>query len=157
MRTAGTIPLLAALVVAAIAPLACGDGGSSVQEFRTDANRVCRDAERELDRIQRRIPSTADQAERQAAAIADVAQQALDNLRRIEPPDQLDRTYERYLDAREDAIGFIEDSRAAAAENDADAYERGKRRLAEGQPTRRQLALQLGLSRCSRPSLPSGQ
>lgn len=159
MRTLQLTPrLLAGLAgAAAIAVLASCGGGSSVspQEFQTQANRVCRNAEQQLDRIQGTVPATADQAEKQAGAVTDVSDQALNNLRKIEPPEDLQSTYDRYLDAREKAIGFIEDARDAAAENDADAYVRAKRRLAAEQPTRRQLALQLDLSACSRPSAPT--
>jgi hypothetical protein len=160
MRTPQLTPrFLAGLAgAAAIAALASCGGGSSVspQEFQTQANRVCRDVERQLDRIQVTVPATADQAEKQAGAVVDVSEQGLGNLRKIEPPDDVQSTYDRYLDAREKAIRLIEDARDAAAENDADAYVRAKRRLAAEQPSRRQLALQLNLSACSRPSLPSG-
>ena len=149
--------VVALAVVASGALLgACGSGDSATPEqFRADANKVCSDLERNLDRIQGRLPQTADQAEKQASAIVDVSQQALDNLRKIEAPDQLSDAYDTYLKSRERAIGFAEDSRDAAADNDADAYVRGKRRLAAGQPERRQQALQLGLGACSRPSVPS--
>lgn len=149
--------LLGLAVTAAIAALAGCGGGSSVspEEFQSQANKVCRDIERQLDRIQETAPVTADQAEEQAQAAVDVSGQALDNLRQIDPPEDLRSNYDRYLEEREQAIGFIEDAREAAADNDSDAYVRAKRRLAAGQPTRRQLALELDLSACSRPSLPS--
>jgi hypothetical protein len=152
--------LLAGLAgAAAIAALAsCGDSSSvSPEEFQSQANRVCRDVEQQLDRIQAMPPATADLAEKQAEAAVDVSQQALSNLRKIEPPEDVKETYDRYLEEREKAIGFIEDARDAAGDNDSDAYVLAKRRLAEGQPTRRELALQLGLSACSRPSLPPGR
>jgi hypothetical protein len=147
-------------VLAAAAALAglpaCGGGGSPVdpQQFRIEANQVCRDVEQQINRIQSTRPRTADQAEKQAAAIVDVSKQALGDLHRIDAPEDLKPTWDRYLAAREKAIGFIEQSRDAAARNDANAYARGKLRLAQDQPTRRALALRLGLNRCSRPSLP---
>jgi hypothetical protein len=145
-----------ATVVAAAVLASCGGGDSvTADQFRADANKVCSDLERNLDRIQRRLPQTADQAEEQASAIVDVSQQALGNLRKIDAPEELSDSYDRYLEARERAIGFAEDSRDAAADNDADGYVRGKRRLAAGQPERRREALQLGLGACSRPSVPS--
>ena len=145
-----------ATVVAAAVLASCGGGDSvTADQFRADANKVCSDLERNLDRIQRRLPQTADQAEEQASAIVDVSQQALGNLRKIDAPEELSDGYDRYLEARERAIGFAEDSRDAAADNDADGYVRGKRRLAAGQPERRREALQLGLGACSRPSVPS--
>ena len=96
----------------------CGGGGGSVSptDFQAEANHVCRDAQDQFDRIVRATPRTADQAEKQAAALVDVSDQALDNLRRIEPPDDVKDAYERYLDARAKAIGFIEDARDAAAD-----------------------------------------
>lgn len=134
---------------------ACGGGDSATPEqFRADANKVCGELESSLNRIQGRVPRTADQAEKQASAIVDVSQQALDNLRKIEPPDELSDAYDQYLNSRERAIGFAEDSRDAAADNDANAYVRGKRRLAAGQPERRKEALALGLGACSRPAVP---
>jgi hypothetical protein len=149
---------LAGLAVAAALALlsSCGGGSSSAspQDFRAEANRICRDAEQQLDRIQKTMPKTADQAEKQAAAIVDISNQALDDMRQIEAPEDLKPTWERYLSEREKAIGFIEQSRDAAAKNDANGYARGKVKLAAGQPTRRALALQLGLDRCSRPSVP---
>ena len=145
-----------AVVLMATGLSACGgDDSATPEQFRADANKVCRELESNLERIQRRLPQTADQAEKQAAAIVDVSQQALDNLRKINPPDELSDDYDRYLNSRERAIGFAEDSRDAAADNDADAYVRGKRRLAAGQPQRRKEALALGLGSCSRPSVPS--
>jgi hypothetical protein len=151
------VPVVTLVVVSAAALLSsCGGGDSATpDQFRADADKVCRDLKHNLDRIQLRLPQTADQAEEQASAIVDVSQQALDNLRKIDSPEELGDAYDRYLNARERAIGFAEDSRDAAADNDADGYVRGKRRLAAGQPERRREALKLGLSACSRPSVPS--
>ena len=146
------------LGVAAIAAVAgCGGGGDSVspEQFQSEANKVCRDVEGQLDKIQQTMPTSADQAEKQADAIVDVSEQALGNLRKIKPPEDLKATYERYLDEREKAIAFVEDARDAAAENDSNAYVRAKRRLAAEQPSRRALALKLNLSACSRVSVPT--
>lgn len=158
MRSAALIRIAIAglaAVSSAVLLASCGSSDSATPEqFRADANKVCRDLERNLDRIQIRLPGTADQAEKQASAVVDVSQQALGNLRKIAVPDDLSDAYKRYLDSREKAIGFAEDSRDAAADNDADGYVRGKRRLAAGQPQRRQQALGLGLGACSRPSIP---
>jgi hypothetical protein len=148
---------LAAGAAAAAAIAGCGGGSESVspQQFQSEANKVCRDIEGQLDKIQQTMPTSADQAEKQADAIVDVSQQALDNLRRIDPPEDSKPTYERYRNERVQAIGFVEDARDAAAENDSGAYVRAKRRLAAGQPDRRALALRLKLSACSRVSVPT--
>jgi hypothetical protein len=158
MRTLELTPrLLAGLAaVAVIAVLeSCGGDSASPEQFQSEGNRVCRDVEQQLDRIQAMPPGTADQAQKQAEAIIDVSEQALDNLRQLDPPEDLQPTFERYHDTREQAIVFVEDARHPAGDNDSDAYVGAKRRLAAEQPTRRQLALQLGLGACSRPSLPA--
>ena len=149
------LALLTVLVLSLSAAAACGgDSDASVEEYRDQANDVCRDVERQLDEIQRTLPATAEQAEKQAEAVIDVSEQALDNLRQVDAPEEVQGTYDRYLSEREAAIEFIEQARDAAADKDSGAYEQAKRRLAAGQPTRRQLALKAGLSACSRPSVP---
>jgi len=159
MRIAERRPRRAAAVaglIVAAGLTACGGGASSIsaQDFQAEANRVCRDAEREINRIQAVQARTAAQAEKQAAALADFSQQALSDLRRIEPPAELKPGYERYLRSRQRAIGLIEDARDAAASSDVGAYARAKTRLAQQQPQRRALALRAGLRDCSRPTLP---
>jgi hypothetical protein len=156
MKTGRPTAILA-LCASLATGMACGDDSSaSPEEFRSQANRVCRDVERQLDEIQKTLPVTAEQAEKQAEALVDVSEQALSNLRKIETPEELEGAYDRYLAEREKAIGHIEQARDAANAKDSGAYERAKRRLAAGQPVRRQLALRLGLGSCSRPSLPPG-
>jgi hypothetical protein len=143
------------VAVAALLLGACGGGDdASPDEFRSQANKVCRDIEQQVDKIQQTLPATADQAEKQADAIVDVSDQALSNLRKIDAPEDLQPAYDRYLEQREKAIEFVEEAREAAADKDSAAYARAKRQLAAGQPTRRQIALRLGLGSCSRPSVP---
>jgi hypothetical protein len=147
--------LAAAAVLSAASVLAaCGGGGGSVSaaDFQTEANQVCRDAQQQFDRIVRTSPRTADQAEKQAAALSDVSNQALDDLHRIKPPDAVKSAYNRYLDSRQKAIGYIDDARAAAADNNGNAYARAKQQVAATQPARRAQALAAGLKACSVPS-----
>ncbi len=162
MRNARPISRLGAAIVGATAIVtlaSCGGGGTesvSVTQFRSEANQVCKDSQQQFDRIQKAQPRTADQTEKQAAALADVSQQALDNLHQIEPPSDLKQVYNRYLAARETDLGFIEDGRDAAKSKDINAYVRATHRAAAQAPVRRQLALQLGLRLCSRPSVSFG-
>lgn len=151
----------ALLAIAAAVVFVCACGGSSsvssASDFQSEANQVCRDAQGQFDRILRTSPRTADQAEKQAAALEDVSDQALDNLHQIDPPDEVKSAYGRYLDARKQAVADIEDARAAAADNDGSAYAAAKRKVAAGQANRRQLALAAGLKSCSVPSVSLGE
>jgi hypothetical protein len=148
----------AAVVGATVVLVSCGGGGGSTSsaDFQSEANQVCRDAQQQFDRIVRTTPRTADQAEKQAAALSDVSNQALDDLRRIKPPDEVKAAYGRYLESRQKAIGYIDDARDAAADNNGNAYARSKRRVAATQPARRQLALAAGLHACSVPTVSLG-
>jgi hypothetical protein len=148
-----------AALAAATALASCGGGGGSVSaaDFQSEANQVCRDAQGQFNRILRINPRTADQASKQASALADVSNQALDNLHQIKPPDEVKSAYQRYLDARMKAIDDIDAAQTAAADNNGNAYAAAKRKVAEGQAARRQLALAAGLKACSVPTVSLGK
>jgi hypothetical protein len=152
----------AASLVLIGAAVAHGCGGSkdvtslSREDFVSRADEVCMEAQRGFDRVQRSPAGTPQAAERQVEALIDVSRQALDELRAIAPPPELESDYELYLAARERALGFLEDGREAAADRDAQAYVRAKRRVAAEQGTRLQLAEAVGLADCSRPSITLG-
>jgi hypothetical protein len=147
----------AALLAAAALISACG-GSSSVsgEDFVSQGDRVCRQNLQQFDHIQRKPPRTATQAKVQADALIQVAQDALDELRDLTPPEDAQAAYDRYLAAREDALGFLEDGRDAAAANDPKAYAAAKRKAAAEQASRLQLARAVGLTACSRPSVSLG-
>jgi hypothetical protein len=67
------------------------------------------------------------------------------------PPEGSAAAFDRYLEAREEAIGFLEDGLAAAQREDAAAYAQAQADVADGQVERAQLAQQVELGECSRP------
>ena len=160
MARAARILIAVSAVGVCAASTGCANGGEvtslSRSAFVARANEACSQTQREFDQIQRTAVSTPDAAERQVNALIEVSQQALDDLRSIEPPAELAPAYERYLAARERALGFLEDGRDAAAARDAEAYVRAKRRVSAQQETRLALARDVGLSDCGRPSTSHG-
>jgi hypothetical protein len=159
MRPRPDFALFAGLIATALTLGSCGGGSSpeALSQFRHEANQVCHDSQQQFDRIEQAQPRTAHQTEEQAAALANVSQQALDNLHQINPPDQLKAIWDRYLSARDKDLGYIQAGRDAAANSDIDAYIRATRQAAAQAAYRRQLALQLGLDLCSRPSVTLGK
>lgn len=151
---------MASLAAACAALAGCGDGGQEAalarSEFVARADQVCRQAQRQFDRAQRNAPATPEQIERQLAALIDVSRQALTDLEALAPPPSLRRGYERYLAARDRALGLLEDGRDAVAARDAAAYLDAKRRVSSELATRLGLAREVGLRACSRPSLTLG-
>ena len=146
----------AALVAVSIAMSACDSDDGSAEDFAKSADRICRENQREFAEIQRTPPKTADQAEKQAEALIDVSQQALEELSELSPPEESAAAFDRYLEAREKAVGYLEDGRDAAAANDPKAYAAAKRKTAAQQASRLTLARRLGLQDCSRPSVSLG-
>lgn len=124
--------------------------------FLARADDICRQSQRQFDQVQRTATSTPAEAERQVEALIGVSEQALSSLRAIQPPAPLRPAYERYLAARERALGFLEDGRDAAAARDAQAYLEAKRKVSSDLATRLKLAREVGLEDCSRPSLTFG-
>ena len=158
--TARTLVAALAVLLCAAAALGCGAGGDVTSLSRSDfvarANEACSQAQRDFDEIQRTPASTPGAAERQVDALVGVSERVLDDLRSIEPPAELQERYARYLAARERALGFLEDGRDAAADRNAQAYVRAKRRVSAEQGTRSALARDVGLSDCSKPSATFG-
>src|SRR3954454_23683678 len=115
-----------AIALCAAVGLGCGGGGDVTSVSRSDfvarANETCSQAQTEFDQIQRTSASTPQAAERQVDALIDISEQALEDLRSLEPPAELQAGYSRYLAARKRAIGFLEDGRDAAADRNAAAY-----------------------------------
>lgn len=147
----GGIVIAAALVVGYL--VLRGDGNLSSDEFTAEADRICSESQNEFDDVQRTPPRTADQAEKQADALISISEDALSKLRDLQPPAELDSSYDRYLAEREKVLAYLEDGREAAAANDPKGYAAAKRNAAAQQATRLQLARSLGLRKCSRPSV----
>lgn len=158
IRPTATLTLFLALA-GCVALGGCGGGEETVLSrsgFLARADEICRQTQRQFERIQGTATSTPGEAERQLAALIDVSEQALAGLQALEAPPSVRAPYQRYLAARERAIGFLEDGRDAAAARDAQAYLAAKRRVSSQLATRLQLARAVGLEDCSRPSLTLG-
>ena len=149
---------IAAGILLAVTLAACGGGDSELSrsDFVGKADQICKQSSVEFARIQRVAPGSAEQAEKQVGALIDVESQALDELRGLDPPQGLRPVYDRYLKARERALGYLEQGRDAAADNDPQAYAAAKRKTSSEQAERLQLARRAGLRLCSLPTLTLG-
>ena len=156
-RTSFILLCAATAALAASGLAACGGGSSSPSGgFAAKADAVCRQTLQQFERIQTTPPKTASQAEKQAAALVDVSERALGDLHDLTPPASVQAAYDRYLAAREQALKYLKDGEAAAANRDAGAYAKAKRQAAAQQATRLQLARDAGLKGCSRPAVTFG-
>jgi hypothetical protein len=149
----------AALLIAA-ALAGCGPfGGEDAdgtepldeQEFVQRGDAICRSAQSQVAELRREPPSTPQQSARFTEELIGVFEQELGELEALDPPPDQAAAFDRYLKAREEAIGFLEEGLAAAEREDAAAYAEAQADVAAGQVERAELARQAGFSECSRP------
>jgi hypothetical protein len=153
VRTTLTLGLLSAALLA-------GCGGADLDldidvdapeasDYPQAAEQVCEDVSAGFAEAQRETPRSFDQAEELMTALVGVAGDGQELLDEVEAPGDRAQAYERYLQARAEALALLEDGLAATREEDGQAYEDARRALAEGAAERRRLALAAGLSGCA--------
>lgn len=128
----------------------------TANDFIGQADRICQDSQRRLDRAQRVPTRTPKDAERQVEDLIAVSRKALSALRDLQPPAERRAGYRRYLRERARALRVLEVAREAAAARDPSAYLRAQRRVSSGAAARLRLAREVGLRDCSRPSVTFG-
>jgi hypothetical protein len=145
-----------AMAIAALLLSSCGGGSAALSktDFLSGANDVCSQNQQQFNRAQVPPARTAAQAEKQAGALVSIAAQALNQLRGLKPPSDLQSAYDQYLSARQQALGYLENARDAAKSNNPQAYANAKRQEGNTLPTRIQLARKVGLTVCARPPVP---
>ena len=145
--------LLAVLVGGAIT--ACGDAPTR-QEYAAQADRVCRAAERALERIEDRPADTPQARGELIAATQRSLGQVVERLRELERPEgeagRLAQAYVAQLDQRADEVApLLERLRTALADDDVEAVRRAARALEafEGAERADELARRLGARTCA--------
>jgi hypothetical protein len=153
-RAARAVALLAAAALAGCGPFG-GDGGedgakpAGEAEFVRGGDEICRAAQVQVAEVQRDPPTSRAESVRFAQELIAIFEDEVAQLAALEPPGERRAELDRYLDAREEAIGFLEDGRAAAEQNDAEGYANAQAEVAANQVERAQLARQVGFSECS--------
>ncbi len=149
-------PLASSVFAVAIA--GCGGGGStqvSAQELVQKADAICGQELRSFGRIQAHPPPNASVAADQTDELIDVTQTANSQLHDLEPPEQLQAAYDRYLAARDRAVAQMKRGKDAAQDQDSDGYGAAQAAVARDASQRRKLARALGLKSCSTASATS--
>ena len=146
--------LQALVLSAALAAVAagCGDGGPeqvSAEELVAKGDALCRDGQQRFAEIQAKPLRNANDAEAQTRELIDVAEDELNELRDLEPPDELGPAYDAWLAARVSGIEVFEQGLDAAERDDDQAYVDAQTRAAAGGAKRRELAAAVGFKVCS--------
>jgi hypothetical protein len=141
--------LLAAAALAGCGPFA--EDEPDEQEFAPSGDEICREARARFAELQADLPTTEKQTVRFTHRLIVIFEDELAELEALEPPADRRAAFNRYLQARRRAIGYIEDGLAAARGGNALAYADAQARVADEQVERAKLAKQSGLNECSRP------
>jgi hypothetical protein len=150
-------PATVLLVAAAVS--GCGpfgddggeDGATGEEEFVARGDEICRDAQERVAEVQRDLPTSRQESVLFAESLIDIFVREVGELQALDPPEDDREAFDRYLDAREEAIGFLREGREAAERNDPEGYAEAQAEVAAGQVDRAELAQQAGLKECSRP------
>jgi hypothetical protein len=143
---------MALLAFSGMALAACGGGGServSAAELVQRADAICTKERTSFARIQAHPPPNASVAADQTDELLKVTQDANTQLRDLKPPEGLQSSYDRYLEARDRVIAQMNRGRDAAQDRDSAAYGAAQAAVARDAPQRRKLARSVGLRVCS--------
>jgi hypothetical protein len=135
----------------ALALLAAGCGGGddrlSEEEFRERANAVCADYDRQVEKLGE--PSSVDEVEDFAAKAADLTRRGVGELRELEPPDELQPDYDRFLAEGQTVVELSDRLERAARDRDAEELQKILREAQASDRRSDQIAKRLGLDECA--------
>jgi hypothetical protein len=150
--------LLIAAAIAGCGPFgddddADGGGGGTLtaEQFAHQGDEICASSQGQVAEVQRHPPTSRQESVRFAGSLIEIFDEEVARLRELDPPENRQIAFDRYLDAREEAIGLLERGRQAAEENDPRGYADAQAEVASGQVQRAELAREAGLTGCSRP------
>jgi len=154
-RTLPPLPALLTLLAVSVTT-ACGDTPPTQQEFAAQADRICREAEQALERIEDRPADTPQARGELVTATQRSLRQVVERLRGLErPEDEAGRLAEAYvvqLDRRaEEVAPLLDRLRTALADDDVEGVRRAARALENYQGDERadELARRLGARGCA--------
>jgi hypothetical protein len=146
---------IASLVVSVAAGMlaGCGGGGGSDQvsaaELVKRADAICTAEKASFDSVQAHPPPSAKVAADQTDELIRATESANSKLHGLAPPDRLEATYDRYLEARDRAVDQMKRGKQAADDQDSAAYGAAQAAVARESTERAKLARRLHLKVCS--------
>jgi hypothetical protein len=142
----------AAAAVALTALAGCGDDGPeqvSAEELVSMGDEACAEGRARFAEIQAQPLRNANEAADQTRELIEAADDELNELRDLVPPEELEEPYNAYLEARVRAIEVFRQGLDAAEQDDDQAYVDAQARASAGAAKREELARAVGFSVCS--------
>jgi hypothetical protein len=143
---------LLAIAFLALGAAACGGGGGGGDrltraELATRANAICQEFEQKIEALG--SPTSIDEIESFADRSAEIAREGRDELRELEPPEELESDYDRLVDTLDEAIEDIERIGEAASDGDEAEVQRIANEADRKDEASDRLANDLGLNDCA--------
>jgi hypothetical protein len=112
------------LLLAAVALAGCGGDGERLtrEEYVEQATAICARVEERVEALGE--PQSPAEVETLGRELRDALGDGLDELRELEPPEELAEPFERYLEAGDDVVEQLDRLTAAAADGDRAGVER---------------------------------
>jgi hypothetical protein len=142
-------PGLAAAAAAVLLAAACGgDDEGGADDFRAEANAVCAEYGPRI----AAVPAPLDDEDEWAALagdIGDLLEAAVNELRGLEPPDDLGEDYGRWVDLKAEVLAQTRALQEAGAAHDEEAIATALAAAQEAESEADALAAELGLDDCA--------
>ncbi len=134
-----------ALAVAA----GCGGGGDrlSRDELVSEADAICADYEAELEGLAE--PESLADFERLVQDAKPIVETGVEELRALEPPEDLEEEYDEWISQNEENVESLDDLQAAVAERDEQRVQEVVQGLDQNEQEADELAAEIGLEECA--------
>lgn len=139
--------LLLVPLAALVAACGGGDDRLSREELQTEVNAICAEINRELEALGE--PSSIDEVAEFARRATRLAREGVADLRALEPPEEDERQYDRFLAEGDRVVALSRRLEKAAEEADAEALEQILREARESERRSDRVARDLGFDECA--------
>jgi hypothetical protein len=149
VKPAGRLSLLLMLLLAAVFALsACG--GDDKDDFVSDADDICKEAEDKVDELDR--PSTVDEVPAYVDEANEIGEDTKAELEDLDPPTDVEDDFNNFLDNVDEGIELLEELKAAAERGDEQAIAEfdDDPRVNELNEENEQIAEDIGFEQCGR-------
>jgi hypothetical protein len=146
MRGAAALAVLCG--IAALAACGGGDDRLSQEELVFQADAICGEYEGKLDALDE--PQSLEDVEALANEAMPIIEKGVDELEQLEPPEDLEDAYDRWIALSRESVAAIDDLKEAAASGDEGRVEQVVRETQAKEEEADALAGRMGLEECAR-------
>jgi hypothetical protein len=144
------MPMAVVLAAGALLASACGgdDGGEGLsrEELISQADAICEEYDQRTEDVE--APQDLDDVDRFAGETRTLIREGLDELRELEPPEELADDYNAWISQSEENLGVLDDLEEAAAAGDEGQVQQVLSEAEEAGAQADQLAADIGFEEC---------